>query len=102
MIDYIAVTYVISTIIIWVVFWSRMQGLESELNAYYYVPSLENTIVDLYIKNDAFSVFILFIPIANFIFIIRCMLEDHIALLEEIADSIGAVPIKTDKGDKGE
>jgi hypothetical protein len=74
-----------------------MKELESELNYYYYIPSLKDATAELYIKNDTISVLILFVPIVNFIFIIRCMLEDHVALLEDIAESIGAVPIEDDK-----
>lgn len=97
MFNCILTAYVVSTIIIWVVFWVRIHELEKELNTYYYIPSLKDSIIELYVKCDTASVLILFVPIANFIFIIRSILEDHLALIEDIAESIGAVPIETNE-----
>lgn len=93
MFNYILLTYIISTVVIWVVFWSRINGMESELNTYYYIPEFKDSKIKLYVKCDGLSILLLFVPIVNFIFIIRTMLEDHLELLGEFADEIGAIPL---------
>lgn len=100
MFNYIITVYIVSTVVIWVVFWARISGLESELNTYYYIPTQENAEIKLYVKCDKFSVLVLFVPIYNFVFIIRSMLEDHLALIGAIANKIGAELIVYDSNEE--
>lgn len=90
MFNCILTAYGVSTIIIWVVFWARINGLEKELNTYYYVPAPDDMYTKIDVICDTFSILILFVPIANFIFIIHQMLEDHLAVIGGIVEGIGA------------
>lgn len=99
MFNYILTAYIVSTIVIWIVYWSGIRELESELNTYYYVPSPNGKYTDLYIQCDTSSIIILLVPIANFVFIIRSMLIDHFALVGGIAEKVGAELRKFDNED---
>lgn len=97
MINFFIKFILISALVCWIIFWLRIIGLEKELNTYYYIPSTENAYIQIYIKNYLYTILILLMPIANIIFTINSFLEDHIALLEDIANDVGAVPIEDDK-----
>lgn len=95
MLNYLFEAYVISTIIVWMVFRISVHSLEIELNTYYYIPSLQDTTIEIYVNENLLSMIILFVPIFNVIDTLYCLNEDHLALLDDIAASVGAIPIES-------
>lgn len=97
MINFLLKFILISALVCWIIFWLRIIGMEAELNTYYYIPSVENSSIKIYIKNDALTIIVLLVPIINIVFTVHCLLEDHVALLNDIASDVGARLIDENK-----
>lgn len=98
MINYILLVYVVSTIILWIMFWLMMRQFKTELFTYYDVPETEDiktsdiSISHAVMFERVLVVVSLLIPVVNFLLVISYLVGDHLAILDDLALSYGAEP----------
>ena len=95
---YIFEAYVVSTIIVWIIFWLMLRQFKEELLYYYnftddtYINDI--TCLDVYSESTFEQIkviIILLLPLINICYLIYYMLGDHVDLLANLALSYGAV-----------
>ena len=96
--NYIIEAYVVSTIIVWIIFWLMIRQFKEELFIYYdftYDVDVDNiTCLDVYSESTFEQIkviIILLLPLINICYLIYYMLGDHVDLLANLALSYGAV-----------
>jgi hypothetical protein len=108
---YIFEAYVVSTIIVWIIFWLMLRQFKEEL-LYYYNFTDDTDVaniscLDVYSESTYEQVkviIILLLPLINICYLIYYMLGDHLDLLANLALSYGAVARTSEemKDNKGE